>query len=339
MKRGYFLHALLVALAALGSMILPDAPAQAQPYVGDGRAVPAITGFNVDEVRRLDPGVELNFDLYGTAGGVATLHIDGATRNLHMTEFAPGQYQGTYTIGVHDRLRPDSAVSANLRIGNRVATAVLSESLLRGVGRHEAPARGDLAAVPRVDRFDVRASSDLGPGNDLTFTLFGTPGARVEVTIAGSRGVFFLPEVRAGEYSGTYRIRRDDRILPDSTVTATIRANGRYSTATLGRPLLAGGATAPRVARYCTNCATVEAVNVIELSGNGSYLGTVSRADAAGVVASGRASADLGAARNLRYEVVVRYTDGATQTITYDNDPGFHVGDKVKVNDGVLTRD
>ena len=40
-----------------------------------------------------------------------------------------------------------------------------------------------------------------------------------------------------------------------------------------------------------------------------------------------------------RYEVVVRYANGATQTIPYENNPGFRVGDRVKVSDGVLIRD
>ena len=40
-----------------------------------------------------------------------------------------------------------------------------------------------------------------------------------------------------------------------------------------------------------------------------------------------------------RFEVVVRYANGATQTIPYENNPGFRVGDRVKVSDGVLIRD
>jgi hypothetical protein len=95
--------------------------------------------------------------------------------------------------------------------------------------------------MPRVQTFDVRGSDDLGPGHELKFTVVGTPGAKVEVQIAGTRGIFTLPEVRPGEYAGLYTIRRDDNIAPDASVTATIRANGRYSTATLGQPLLAGG--------------------------------------------------------------------------------------------------
>ncbi|TFW31918.1 glycine zipper 2TM domain-containing protein [Massilia horti] len=348
------LAALLIALVAPCSLMLTP-PAQAQQReVG---AYPAITGFNVDEVRQLAPGVELSFDLWGTPGGMATLRIDGATRNLHLTEVEPGQYSGIYTIGAHDRIVPSSAVSANLRVGNRVATAMLAESLQRGPERR----RGDLAAAPKVERFDVRAIDDLGPGNDLSFTVLGTPGAKVEVTIAGTRGIFFLPEVRPGEYRGTYRIRSADRIAPDSMVTATIRHDGRYASVNLGRPLLVARATsAPRVARYCSNCATVAAVNVIEVSGDGGYLGTIGGAVVGGLIGSsvgggtGRTAATAAGAvggalagnniernsrRHLRYEVVVRYDNGATQTLQYENDPGFRVGDPVKVNGGVLVRD
>lgn len=59
------------------------------------------------------------------------------------------------------------------------------------------------------------------------------------------------------------------------------------------------------VARYCTSCATVQAV---------------------------RKTA-------THYELTVRYAGGETRTLTYDNDPGFKAGDKVRVHDGLLTRD
>jgi outer membrane lipoprotein SlyB len=246
-----------------------------------------------------------------------------------------------------------------------VATDVLSESVVRN-GAPRPNRRGDLAAVPRIERFEVRGSEDLGPGNDLGFTVFGTPGARVELTIVGARGVFFLPEVRQGEYAADYTIRRDDRLAPDSRVTATIRSNGRYTTQVLGRPLLAGAphpvaTSAPRTARYCTNCATVEAVNVVEVSGDGNYLGTLGGAVVGGLLGNqvgggdGRKVATVAGAvggavvgrniernqrRSQRYEVVVRYAgNGATQTLQYENDPGFRTGDAVRVNNGVLSRD
>jgi len=353
--------AVVAALPLIPATIPVTAHAQAHPRAE--RLAPRIEGFNVDEVRHLDPGTELNFDLYGSPGGAATLRIDGATRNLHMTETSPGTYEGTYTIGVHDRINPGSGVTANLRVGNMVTTRVLSESLVRGPGRDDD--RGQVAGAPRVQRFDVQASDDLNPGNELRFNVAGTPGAKVEVQIAGSRGIFFLPEVRPGEYAGVYTIRRGDRIAPDAAVTATIRANGRYTTATLSQPLLASRGERDRrdparVARYCTNCATVEAVNVVQVNGDGNYLGTLGGAAVGGLLGNqvgsgnGRTAATVAGAvggalagrqiegrsrASQRYEVVVRYANGATQTVSYDNDPGYRVGENVKVTDGQLVRD
>jgi outer membrane lipoprotein SlyB len=373
MKIRHTLCVTLTALLPLCSLTLAPSAAHAQQYERDNRSGPVIRGFNVEEVRRLAPGVELHFDLYGTPGGNAVLRIDGATRNVHMTETEPGQYVGTYTIGARDNITNTSAVTANLRVGNRVATDVLAESVVRA-GAPRPNRRGDLASMPRIERFEVRGSEDLGPGNDLGFTVFGTPGARVELSIVGARGVFFLPEVRQGEYAADYTIRRDDRIAPDSRVTATIRSDGRYTTQVLGRPLLAGAprqvataaatttaTTAPRTARYCTNCATVEAVNVVEVSGEGNYLGTGVGAVVGGLLGNqvgggdGRKLATVAGAvggamvgrniernqrRTQRYEVVVRYAgSGATQTLQYENDPGFRQGDAVRVNNGVLSRD
>lgn len=379
--------AVVAAVPLLAVTASLSTPAQAQEHPRAAALAPRIEGFNVDEVRRLDPGTELNFDLYGSPGGNATVRIDGATRNLHMTETRPGTYQGTYTIGVHDRIRPDAKVTANLRAGGLVTTGVLGESLVRGGPGRDGVRGGELAAVPHVRSFDVQGNDDLGPGNELKFTVFGTPGAKVDVQIAGTRGILTLPEVRPGEYSGLYTIRRDDNIAPDAPVTATIRANGRYTTAALGRPLLAGGpgprgprdsrietrpVIAPpppdarpapredRVARYCTNCATVEAINVVQARGESSALGALGGAAVGGLLGnqvgsgSGRTAATAAGAiagavagnqieRNARsgqrIEVVVRYDNGATQSIAYDNDPGFRVGEQVKVNGNVLVRD
>ncbi|MGZ8290683.1 MAG: hypothetical protein ACXW2U_15425 [Telluria sp.] len=69
-------------------------------------------------------------------------------------------------------------------------------------------------------------------------------------------------------------------------------------------------AAAPHEIRYCTNCATVEAVN-----------------------------AAPGAAGVKKYELVIRYADGKMKTFRYDNDPGLRVGEKVKDNNGVVVRD
>jgi outer membrane lipoprotein SlyB len=353
----------LIAAMPLLSITLVAAPAQAQQYYNAGQSErPRIRGFNVDEVRRLTPGVELNFDLYGTPGGRATLHIDGANRNLNLTETEPGQYEGTYTIGGRDRITGASAVTANLRVGNQITSGVLAESLLRADRGQWRGRRGDLAQMPRIERFDVQGNDDLGAGNELTFSVYGTPGAKVDMTISGTRGVFFLPEVSAGTYSGAYTIRRSDRIVSNSVVTANMRVDGRVSSATLGKPLLIAAvpASTPRVVRYCSNCATVEAVNVIEVNGDGNYLGTVGGGVLGALLGSqvgggsGRTAAEVAGAvggayvgrniqrnsnRSQHYEVVIRFLSGGTQSLTFDNDPGFRVGEKVKVNNGVLARD
>jgi outer membrane lipoprotein SlyB len=356
-----------MSVMPLVSVALAAAPAQAQQYnTSSERAyVPVIRGFNVDEVRRLTPGAELNFDVYGTPGGRVTLHIDGANRNVMLTETDPGVYQGTYTIGNRDRISATSEVTANLRVGNQVTSGVLRESLLSGVGRHDQPRRGDLAAaIPRIERFDVQASDDLRPGNDLNFMLRGTPGAKVDMAISGTRGVFFLPEVRPGEYEGQYIIRRGERIAPNTPVIANMRLNGRVATASLNKPLQLVSAApvgTPRVVRYCSNCGTVEAVNLIEVNGDGNYLGTIGGGVVGALLGSqvgggsGRTAAEVAGAiggaavgRNIdrnnarqtrHFEVVVRYPNGGSQTFNYANDPGLRVGEKVRVNEGVLVRD
>ena len=257
---------LLCALLPLAPMTLAPLPAHAQHTTRDSLPTPAIRGFNVEEVARIAPGVELHFDLVGTPGGTATVKIDGATRNLRLTETDPGQYVGTYTIGAHDRIRNDSAASADLRLGTQFVTETLRETLVR----HGAP-----------------------------------PVARRELTAQRTT-------------------------------------------------------TAPRTARYCTNCATVEAVNVVQAEGQSGMLGTAGGAVVGGLLGnqvgsgSGRTAATVAGAvggamvgRNIernararqRYEVVVRYSGGSTQTLQYENDPGFKVGDAVRVNDGVLSRD
>jgi outer membrane lipoprotein SlyB len=357
----------MVSVLPLFAATFAAAPAQAQQYNTPAGAAyaPVIRGFNVDEVRRLAPGVELNFDVYGTPGGRVYLQIAGANRNLQLTETDPGQYQGTYTIGNRDRITNNSSVTANLRVGNQVTSGVLRESLIAGIGRHDAQRRGDLAGgQPRIERFDVQGSDDLRAGDDLNFVLHGTPGAKVDMMIAGTRGVFFLPEVRPGDYEGSYIIRRGDRIAPNTVVTANMRLNGRVTTQTLGKSLqLVSTAPAgtPRVVRYCTNCATVEAINVVEVNGDGNYIGTIGGGVVGALLGSqvgggsGKTAAEVAGAlggayvgRNIdrnnarqtkHFEVVVRFPNGGSQTVQYANDPGLRVGEKVKINEGVLTRD
>ena len=349
---------------------------QAQQYATTGTntntnagvyAGPRIDGFNVDEVRRLEPGAELAFDLYGSPGGSASLRIAGAQRTLALTEVEPGQYSGTYTISSRDRITASSAVTGNLRLGNQVASTVLAESLQIGVGAHTQNAAPGPA--PRITRFDVQASGDLGGGSELPFTLTGTPGGKADLTIAGTKGRLFLPEVRSGEYAGTYVVKRSDRIANNAAVTANLTVGQRVTSATLGRPLMVAAAAqvaspmaAPiaRAPRYCSSCGVVEAVNLVEVKGDGSYLGTIGGGVVGALLGSqvgggnGKTAAEIAGAlggayagrqveQNVRksshYEVLVRLQNGGTQTVTYQAEPGYRIGEKVRITDGTLARD
>jgi len=348
----------LMAVLPLCLVTVVAAPAMAQQYTTSTTQIaPRIAGFEVDEVRRLRPGVDLDFKLYGTPGGRASLAIKGARRNLMLDETEPGQYEGSYTIGSRDAITGASTVTANLRVGNLVTSGVLAESLLRGTGPRP---QGPAADSPRIERFDVVGDDRLTPGNELTFSVYGTPGAKVDMAIQGTKGIFFLDEVKPGQYSGDYTIRRNDQIASNSVVTANMRIGNRVATARLNKPLLVAAPPQPRVVRYCSNCATVEAVNVVQVNGEGNYLGTIGGGVVGAVLGSqvgkgnGRTAAQIAGAlggayvgRNIERnakrtehtEVVIRFANGGTQTVTYENDPGLRVGEKVKINNGVLERD
>lgn len=343
-------------LLPLAPLALVSTPVMAQHAAHAAHGAPRIDGFNVEEVQALTPGTDLNFTVYGTPGGKASLHINGARRLVALTEVEPGQYEGTYTISGRDTLTARSGVTANLRVGNHVASSVLAESLQKG-GTTVATAPG---VAPKIERFDVQPTTDLSGGNELKFTLFGTPGGKADMTIAGTTGRFFLPEVRSGEYAGVYTIKRRDHVMSDSAVTANLRVGNAVTSATLGRALMAANTTARPAVRVCDNCATVEAVNAVEVNGDGGYLGTIGGGVVGALIGSqvgggrGKTAAEIAGAlggayagraiegktqKSIHYETVVRLQNGATQTITTANNPGLTIGEKVRVTDGQMTRD
>ena len=320
--------------------------------------MPIIEGFNVDEVRRLLPGIELNFEIFGTPGGLATLRIEGAQRNLMLTETEAGQYEGVYTITSRDKILARSPVTANLRVGNRVESLVLNESLQIGVGYHGTKMAP--GPQPRISHFNVDPAIDLKGGNELYFSVYGTPGSQVDLAIQGVKGKVLMSEVKSGEYASTYTIRNRDRIVRGSVVTATMRLGERVTTATLGKALQNADAPAPLdVNRICQNCGTVESVSLVEVKGEGGYLGAIGGGVVGAILGNqvgqgnGRTAAQIAGAlggayagRALEgksrttnhYEVVVRLHNGTAQTVSFATEPGFKVGDKVKISDGVIAR-
>ncbi len=327
-------------------------------------AAPRIGGFDVKQVRKLTAGTELNFTLYGTPGGIAIISIPGATARLLLEERETGFYEGVYTIKSADRIAANSRVTGNLRVGNQVASVVLDEYLIASAAKTPAQLKAEAAAAdvnPRIDRFEV-APNQLNTGNDLAFTLYGTPRAKASVRIAGVQGRLFLDETRDGVYEGIYTIKSADRIAADSKVTANLRVGDVRTSAVLGKSLLASSNAAPgnrRSARQCANCGVVEAVNVIEVKGEGNYLGMIAGGLAGALLghqvgggsgkqiatvagAAGGAFAGNEVEKRMKttkhYEVITRLENGGTQAISYETDPGYKVGEKVRVENGTLVR-
>jgi outer membrane lipoprotein SlyB len=122
---------------------------------------------------------------------------------------------------------------------------------------------------------------------------------------------------------------------------------------------LPSGAMAQNSSTSCATCGVVESVRYAEKQGHGSGVGAITGGIVGGVlghqIGSGRgntaatiAGAGVGAyagnqvernaRKTLQYQVTVRMDDGSMRTITYDVEPGFRAGDKVRFVDGRLTR-
>jgi hypothetical protein len=244
---------------ALISLSFAGAPSAA--LAQDGRSQseaqwrsPRITGFDVEQVAQLSPGTDLAFTVYGTPGMRGRLQIDGATRAALLDEVSAGQYRGWYTIGSGDRINPGSRVTANLRDGSRVATATLDENLVRGYAPD-----GSAGAAPAIERFTVRPAGNDRKGRELVFELQGTPGGQASVRMRGTQERLSLQETgRAGTYTGTYPLSRNDRLDPKEPFVARLRVGGRTVTSQLTAD--AGLLPSYNVVGACRDCGTVAAI-------------------------------------------------------------------------------
>jgi outer membrane lipoprotein SlyB len=352
----------LLASAALVPLALLSTPAWAQSTPA-ATAAPRIDGFDVEPAARLVTGAELEFTLYGSSGGTASVAVGGATASLILREVEAGVYEGTYTIGSRDRINEQSTATANLRLGNRVASSVLDESLVRGASARWPGGSAAASATPRIDRFDVDPPARLEPGAELLFTLLGSPGGSASVRLDGVRGKIALEEMSAGRYEGAYTVRNRDRISASTVVTGNLRLAKQERSRVLGQALVestpsrARAGTKRVAAPLCANCGVVEAINVVEHKGDGSYLGMIAGgvagallgsqigegrgttvAQIAGAAAGGFAGNEIEKRMKTtkHYEVVVRLENGGTQMVSYPAQPALAVGSRVKVENGAL---
>ena len=121
-------------------------------------------------------------------------------------------------------------------------------------------------------------------------------------------------------------------------------------------PVAAPVASAPYV---CSDCGVIDAINVAEQKGEGSWMGKAGGAVVGGLIGTqvgngrGKTVATVAGAvggallgneiekhvrKTKQYNVSVRMDDGNLKTFNFDSAPTFAVGEKVKVIDGRILR-
>ena len=84
---------------------------------------------------------------------------------------------------------------------------------------------GTVMAQPSVElrSLEVKSDDGLRAGAELEFTVEGTPRGQVHLRIPGVPRNILLKETERGEYTGSYTIRRQDRISPANPIRATLQ--------------------------------------------------------------------------------------------------------------------
>jgi hypothetical protein len=89
MKKRILMCSLVVALAPAGMLLATSSTALAQTLPLSRTVTPAIEGFHVEKVPRLEQGAALHFHVYGTRNATVNVSIEGATRGVQMQETDP----------------------------------------------------------------------------------------------------------------------------------------------------------------------------------------------------------------------------------------------------------
>ncbi len=339
---------LAIALMSTGAAGLSVAPLPVLAQTAAVRAeMPRISSIDVRAVDRIEPGADLEFTMWGTSGAIATLQIDGATRPLTLYEDSPGVYRGTYTVARRDRIGPDSRVTANLRRDNRVATATLGEAL-----QTDWPSPVAAAQRPEISKVTVTDGGRRNP-DTLRFTMLGTPGGQASVQLQGSNPrVLVMEEIRPGEYTVLHRLPAGARVATDRPLVARLRVGDRVATSSVDNAYQGLANLRGRDDKWCAECGVVEAVNAVEVDGNGKVIGTLAGGALGALLGSqigkgdGRTAAGVAGAvggallgreiarrqgHEVQYEVVVRLNQGERRVVMAQSAPSVKVGDAVRV--------
>lgn len=110
------------ATAALGQTLLT---AQAHTAaVAAATPAPEIQRIETRNTGALTGGHELSFIVNGTAGGKASVSLDGGKSSIALAEEKAGQYVGSYTVKTRDQFSDATPVTAHLAVGARNTSAV-----------------------------------------------------------------------------------------------------------------------------------------------------------------------------------------------------------------------
>jgi hypothetical protein len=106
-------------------------------------------------------------------------------------------------------------------------------------------------AAPELRSLQVTSDDGLNAGSELEFTVEGPARAQTQIRIGGVARNIVLKETSRGVYTGSYTIRRQDRITQTSPIRATMRVRNRnivanYSfPAGMGNPQVAASSPPP----------------------------------------------------------------------------------------------
>lgn len=82
-------------------------------------------------------------------------------------------------------------------------------------------------AKPELRSLQVATDDGLRAGARLDFTVEGTPRGQVSLGLRGAPRTIVLKETSRGVYTGSYTIRRQDRVTESSAIRATLKVRNR----------------------------------------------------------------------------------------------------------------
>ena len=119
-------------------------------------------------------------------------------------------------------------------------------------------------AAAEVRSLEVTSDGGLRAGAELEFTVEGTPRARTHLRINGVARNIVLKETERGVYTGSYTIKRQDRISPANPIRVMMRVRNRNIVANYNFP--AGMANSPVVAPAVAPVPPVAALKIERFS-------------------------------------------------------------------------